>query len=256
MRGRVLSVIVRQLIKNSRCRTRNCTQTNATSSTEIGRKVLYAAREESQFYLVWFCCPRFARNCTQTNGTSSTEIGRKVLYTAREESQFHLVWFCCPRFARNCTQINATYSTEIGRKVLYATREESRFHLVWFCCRAKRRQQIWPSTWIAYISLLWYKILIYAVNIDIFLNGLWVSVFCGYHGWRYGCWWVSIGIYGWLGVLRCLWVPVCVALGIWVSMGFYGYLWVSLGVMDLRVFISMYGCLWVLCVSMSIYRSL
>ena len=57
MRGVIfLSVIVRQLIKNSQYRTRNRTQANTTFSTEIGRKILYAAREEGQFHLVWFCC--------------------------------------------------------------------------------------------------------------------------------------------------------------------------------------------------------
>ena len=50
----IFELIVRQLIKNDQFRTRHCTHTNATISTEIGkRKISYAAREESWFYLGW-----------------------------------------------------------------------------------------------------------------------------------------------------------------------------------------------------------
>ena len=42
----IFNVIVCQLIKHSQYRTRHCTHTNAALSTEIGRKVSYASREE------------------------------------------------------------------------------------------------------------------------------------------------------------------------------------------------------------------
>ena len=45
-------VIVRQLIKNSQFRKRHCTHMNAVFSTEIERKVSYAAQEESRFHHV------------------------------------------------------------------------------------------------------------------------------------------------------------------------------------------------------------
>ena len=50
----MFNVIVRQLIKNIQFHTRHCTLPNASFSTEMGKEVSYAVREESRFHLVYY----------------------------------------------------------------------------------------------------------------------------------------------------------------------------------------------------------